>query len=242
MKSYIKLPKLKPLPDSSIKKRNLSDDVWLNYVFYIVLLYYKEISNIEVSILINNELEKQYSQIEKVLKEHIYKWYKRKKRTSKIDIWGVILNLEPSSENFDGFYDLKFQHSDWSKYFIFEAKNLGEVKSRKKSALVNEYVYVQKNDKEDGGMHRFMTKKYANEINFGGMLGFVIGESNGDIISDLTRKIRLVYESNINGKLVGDKIILNSIGNENTFTSIHSRSNDLDNFYLYHVVMDFTKN
>jgi hypothetical protein len=93
MKSYIKLPLLKPLPDSSIKKRQLSDDIWINYVFHIVLKYYKEINNNEVIGLIQNELSKQNSQIEKELKEHIYKWYKKKRRSDKIDIWGIILNF-----------------------------------------------------------------------------------------------------------------------------------------------------
>ncbi len=186
MKSYIKLPPLKPLPDSSYRKRKTSDDVWQNYIFHIVLKYYKEINNNDVIQLIQDELLKQNSQIEKVLKEHIYNWYKRTKKTDKIDIWGIILNLEPSSENFEGLYDLKFQHSDWDKYFVLEAKNLGEIKSTKHSTLLNEYVYS--NYKEDGGMHRFMIKKYACEINFGGMLGFIVGKTKGDIIEDLTKK------------------------------------------------------
>ncbi len=238
MKSYIKLPPLKPLSDSSIAKQQLSDDVWQNYIFFIVLKYYKEINNNEVVNLIQDELLKQNSQIEKILKEHIYKWYKRIKRTDKIDIWGIILNLEPSSENFEGFYDLKFQHSDWNKYFVFEAKNIGEIKSTKHSTMLNEYVYS--NHKDDGGMHRFMTKKYACEINFGGMLGFIVGRINGDIIKDLTTKIQTVYSENMNGKLIDKKIKLNSIAeNKNTFTTFHSRNGK--NFSLYHILMDFNK-
>jgi hypothetical protein len=238
MKSYIKLPILKSLPDSSIKKRQLFDDVWLNYIFFIVLKYYKEINNNDVIALINNELEKQNSPIEKVLKEHIYNWYKRIKRTDKIDIWGIILNLEPSSECFEGFYDLKFQHSDWKKYFVFEAKNLGEIKSTKHSTMINEYVYS--NHKDDGGMHRFMTKKYACEIDFGGMLGFVVGKTNEDIIKDLSTKIQSVYCENINGILIDEKIKLNSIAeNKNTFTTFHSRNGE--KFSLYHILLDFTK-
>ena len=238
MKSYIKLPPLKTLPDSSIKKRQISDDVWQSFIFYIVLKYYKEIDNYEVINLIHKELEKHNSQIEKELKEHIYKWYKKKKRTDKIDIWGIILNLEPSSDNHQGFYDLKFQHSDWDKYFVFEAKNLGEVKSTTHSTLLNEYVYA--NHKNDGGMYRFMTKKYACEINFGGMLGFVVGIIKGDVIEDLTNKIQSVYSDNKNGKLIDEKIKLNSIAdNKNTFTTFHSRNGE--KFSLYHILMDFTK-
>ena len=239
MKPYIKLPTLKPLPDSSIRKKQLSDENWLTYIFFIILKYYKEINNDEIIKLVKNELLKENSQIEKVLKEHIYKWYKKTKRKDKIDIWGIILNLETSSENFEGFYDLKFQHSDWNKYFVFEAKNLGEIKSTKHSAMLNEYVYT--NHKDDGGMHRFMTKKYACEINFGGMLGFIVGEINGDIIKDLTEKIKFVYDKNINGKLIEEKFKLSSIDeNENTFTTFHLRNGE--KFNLYHILMDFNKN
>ncbi len=244
MKPYIKLPKLKPIPDSSFAKRNLSDNVWINYVFHIILKYYKEIEHNEIISVVKQELEKQNSQIEKALKEHLYKWYKRTIRTdNRVDIWGIILNLEPSSENLEGFYDLKFQHSDWNKYFVFEAKNLGDIKSRNNSSLVNEYVYVKTKDREDGGMYRFMIKKYANEVNFGGMLGFVVGKYNGNIISNLTNKIREVYESNVTGELVNNKIIFNSINNNtNTFTSNHLRNQDSKEFHLYHIIMDFTKN
>lgn len=236
MKSYIKLPTLKSLPDSSMKKRHLSDDVWQNYVFYILLKYYKEVSNDDVIILIKNELEKKNSQIEKVLKEHIYEWYKRIRRKDRIDIWGIILNLEPSSENFKGLYDLKFQHSDWDKYFVFEAKNLGDIKSTKHSTMLNEYVYSD--HKNDGGMHRFITKKYACGINFGGMLGFVVGKTKGDVINHITEKIKSVYSDNVNGELINEKIIFNSIDkNVNTFTTVHSR--DGVRFNLYHILMEF---
>ena len=155
---------------------------------------------------------------------------------------GLKLNLEAKSECFEGFYDLKFQHSDWDKYFVFEAKNLGKIKSREHSTLLNEYVYIKTKDKEDGGMYRFMTKKYACEINFGGMLGFVVGETKGNIIDDLTEKINIVYQNMDKGKLVGEKIILCSIAeNKNTFTTIHSRDKTSEKFCMYHIIMDFTK-
>jgi hypothetical protein len=103
--------------------------------------------------------------------------------------------------------------------------------------LLNEYVYS--NHKEDGGMHRFMIKKYACEINFGGMLGFIAGTIKGDVIKDLTNKIQSIYNENKNGKLIDEKFKLNSIAeNKNTFTTFHSRNGDF--FSLYHILMDFS--
>lgn len=237
MKSYIKLPPLKPLSDSSIIKRQLSDNVWISYINHILLRYYKEVDVNEIQAIIKEKISKTQAKIEDKIKEHIYTWQKQDKR---IGVWGIKLNLEAKSDCFEGFYDLKFQHSDWDKYFVFEAKNLGKIKTTESSTLLNEYVYVNTKDREDGGMHRFMTKKYACEINFGGMLGFVVGTIKGDVIEDITNKIQSVYSENKNGKLIDEKIILNSIAeNKNTFTSFHSR--DGEKFSLYHILMDFNK-
>lgn len=236
MKPYIKLPPLKPLPDSSIKKRQLLDYIWIDYINNIVLRYYKEVDISEIKTIIETELSKSQAKIEDKIKEHIYTWQKKDKKSG---IWGFKLNLEAKSHCFEGFYDLKFEHSDWDKYLVLEAKNLGKIKTTESSTLINEYVYVNKKDKEDGGMHRFMIKKYACEINFGGMLGFIVGKTKGDIIEGLTKKIQTVYSKNINGNLIDENIKLNSIaGNKNTFTSFHSRNGE--KFSLYHILMDFT--
>jgi hypothetical protein len=239
MKSYIKLTEIKSLPDSSIQKRQLSDDVWKNYIFFIILKYYKDINKNEVFLLIQKEILTKPHQIEKKLKEHIYDWYKQVNKSDKqIGIWGFILNLESSSEGFEGFYDLKFQHSDWNKYFVFEAKNLGEIKSIKYSTSINEYVCAN-------GMFRFITNKYARDINFGGILGFVVGNTTDDIIKRLTGKIKFIYENSDDGKLTRKEIIFNSIaGNLNTFDTIHLRKNYItqleEEFCLHHIIMVFT--
>jgi hypothetical protein len=235
MKPYIKLPTLKPLPDSNIKRRLLSDDIWISYVNHIILRYYKEVNINEIKDIIKLELGKPQANIEDKIKEHIYSWVNNDKR---IGLWEFILNLEAKSDCFKGFYDLKFQHSNWDKYFVFEAKNLGKIKTTESSTLINEYVYVKTKNKEDGGMYRFMTKKYACEINFGGMLGFVVGKTKGDIIDDLIKKIKSVYNNIVNGKLNGEKVNLNSInGNKNTYTTFHLRNREI--FCLYHIIMDF---
>ena len=243
MADYIKLPELKKMPDSSIKKRQLSDNIWINNILHIILKYGK-IDKTEIISLIQKELKKGNSQIEELIKNDIYKWYKEEKKSNKqIGILGFILNLEPKSDSLTGFYDFKFQHSEWDKYFVFEAKNLGEIKSRKQSTLINEYVYVKTKDREDGGMYRYMTSKYACELNFGGMLGFVVGK-NQDLINKLTDKIQSVYDNLNIGKLTGEKIVFSSIeNNKNTFETTHIRENNLtgakDIFSLHHIIFDF---
>ncbi len=234
MKSYIKLPPVKPMPDSKIKTRKFSDDVWINYVNHIILRYYKEVDTDEIKLIIKTELIKPKANIEDKIKENIYTWVQKDKR---IGLWEFKLNLEPKTDSFKGFYDLKFEHSQWKKYFVFEAKNLGEIKSTKSSTLINEYVYVNKKGKGNGGMYRFIESKYAVKMDFGGMIGFVIGKVDGNIIKNLTSKIKSVYKEN-NGKLIDSKIILNSIeSNKNTFTTIHLRNGK--KFILYHILMYF---
>ena len=244
MKPYIKLPKIESLPDSSILKRKLNSEIWKNYIFSVLLEYYKFVDNKEIISIIENESQKQRSEIEKIIKEHISKWLKY--RCRKFDNAGLIINLEPSTEcKVSGFYDLKFEHSDWrNQYFSFEVKNLGKAKSITLSKSINEYVYVKEKDREDGGMYRYLNGKYACNMNFGGMIGFVIGRTENSIIEKLINKIYTVYDNNTIGMLTNDKIIKNSIyRNPNTFDSIHIRKNsktkENEEFRLHHIIMDF---
>ncbi len=243
MKEYIKLPKTSVMSDSIMQLQKFDDAEWKNYIFFHLLQYYKTVDNKEILALIKNELSKPISKIETKLKKHIRNWLVRENVDFKEQ--GFIINLEPSAEcNKEGLLDLKFQHSYWQdKYFSFEAKNLGEIKGRKQSTLINEYVYVKTKHKEDGGMYRYMTNKYACELNFGGMIGFVVGE-NKMPIKKLTNKIKTVFNNSKVGQLSGEKIIYNSIeNNKNTFETIHNRknlfSNNIEKFYLYHIIFDF---
>ena len=98
MKSYIKRKPLTSLPDKSSAKRELSDNIWKDYIFDIILKYYSEVDNNEVISIISKENTKPRAEIETKIKEHIYFWYKKEKQQNfKIDIQGFILNLEPSS-------------------------------------------------------------------------------------------------------------------------------------------------
>jgi len=244
MKEYFKLPKTKVMSDSRIQLRQLFDADWKNYIFSHLFQYYNAVDNKVVQAIIKNEKNKEKANIEREIKEHIRNWLKR--QSESFNVQGFIINLEPSAEcNKEGYIDLKFEHSDWqSKYFSFEAKNLGDIKSTIQSTSINEYVYVKTKSREDGGMFRYITNKYACELNFGGMLGFVIGK-NEDLISNLTDKIKSVYNHLEYGKLTGEKVVLNSIeNNENTINTIHIRKNRFsgidEEFYLYHIILDFT--
>ena len=249
MKPYIKLPKIKKVPDSSIEKRKLSDDDWKNFIFHLVLEYYKKVDNKKVRKLIQCELAKPRSEIEKSIKNHISNWLEY--RSQKFGAWGFIINLEASSQaKKEGFYDLKFQHSDWrKKYFSFEAKNLGKSKSMTFSSSIDEYVYTKKKEKEkyieDGGMYRYFTGKYACDMDFGGMIGFVVEKTEEPIVGQLIKKIHSVYKNKPAGNLSKNEILENSIsGNENTFDSFHIRKNYITEkdkkFVLHHIIMDFT--
>jgi hypothetical protein len=139
---------------------------------------------------------------------------------------------------------LEFFHSYWNNTdssFVFECKNLGKIKSCSFSQSINEYIYVDY--KKDGGMYRYFTGKYSYDMNFGGMIGFIIGSTGVPIISKLIEKINEVYDSNSIGKLAYP-IIQNSIfNNKNTFDSIHIRknyqTNEDEEFTLHHIIMDF---
>lgn len=243
MRNYIKLPALKPMLDSRKILSLMSDETWKQYVFHFLLKYYKEVKEEEIITLIKTENKKPRTNIETAIKKHIRLWLKKCKD---FDRHEFIINLEPSTEGYsEGFYDLKFEHSQWrKKYFSFEAKNLGKTKSMSSSKSISEYVYVKEKGREDGGMYRYFIGKYACEMDFGGMIGFIVGEIENPIVA-LIDKIYSVYNNNLVGKLTKEKIIKNSIsGNHNTFDSIHLRQNiktkQDEEFWLHHILMDFT--
>ncbi len=243
MNDYIKLPALKPMPDSRNLLRRIPDTVWKQYVFYFLLKYYKEVKKEEIITLIKTRNKKKRANIEKAIKKHIRRWLKN---CPSFDKHEFVINLEPSAEGEpEGFYDLKIEHSQWRrKYFSFEAKNLGKTKSMSSSKSISEYIYIKEKDREDGGMYRYFIGKYACEMAFGGMIGFIIGTIENPIAA-LIDKIHSVYDKNLAGKLTKEKIIKNSISsNHNTFDSIHLRQNiktkQDEVFRLHHMIMDFT--
>lgn len=234
---HIKLPPTKLLSDSCIERRKLSDEDWKNYIFFGLLKFIKEVDKGDIMRIIDNPKIKN----ENAISNSIYRWLKNDRKFNSFEF---SINREPRTDgDQEGFIDLKFQHSQWSngnKHFLFEAKNLDG-----SSNLVNEYVYTNKKIKdsyvENGGIFRFMTGKYAHDMEFGGMIGYVIKKCDVNITNLLVDKIENVYRNNETGKLIGE-IERNSIfDNENTFSTFHKRSgtSDNSNFILYHIIMDF---
>ncbi len=234
---HIKLPLTPPLPDSCIERRKLSDGVWKNYILFGLLKYFKEIDRVRVKRIVDNLGIK----TENAISNNIYRWLISNRKFNSFEF---VINREPRTDgDQEGYIDLKFQHSQWgngNKHFSFEAKNLDG-----SSKLLNEYVYTKKKKKdkyiEDGGVFRFMTGKYAHNMMFGGMLGYVIKKCEGHIIDEVIGKIEEVYENNETGEL-SERIERNSIKeNRNTFSTFHNRGHipHESRFTLYHIIMDF---
>ncbi|MCK4406980.1 MAG: hypothetical protein KAV44_04840 [Bacteroidales bacterium] len=236
MKEYIKLPETKVFPLTILRIRELDDTSWKNYIFLYLLQYYKQTDTNEIIRLIQEEQQKERKQIETAIKRHIRKCLKNNIRFLEN---GFIINLEPSSEGIkEGFYDLKFEHSYWNKYFSFECKNL-----ENNSSSIKEYVYNP--TKNDGGVYRFMINKYVKDWDFGGMIGFVLNGEIKTIIGNIIKKLNSCFDNIETGKLTEQGIIKNSIAeNTNTFDSIHIRlkaeTEIKQKFRLHHIIMDFS--
>lgn len=235
-KEYIRIPKAKPLPNEIIQLRKLKDEDWKNLIFHHLLRFYKNVDSRQIKARIQDEKKKKRSNIEEVIKKIISKWLKCDQR---FDTHGFIINREPSTDgNIDGYYDLKFEHSYWkSKYFPFECKNLD-----RHQASINEYVYNKA--KNDGGVYRYLTGKYASNLDFGGMIGFILEGNESEIILNIINKIVITFQDQEIEKLTINGIARNSIaGNHNTFNSVHLRQqNDKKRqaFILHHIIFDMS--
>lgn len=183
--------------------------------------------------IINKELQKDIANIEIMLKRFIKLWFKR---NSDFYLEGFKIDSESESDgDFDGFYNLKIWRSFWNNDFPFECKNLGNVSSLTLSKSLREYTF--NSSKKDGGMYRYFIKKYSSEQDFGGMMGFVLSNSQ-TIKNSLIKKIKEIYDKEGNGQLVEKKIIDNPIPNNDfVFMSIHNRNSEI--FYMYHTLFYF---
>ena len=223
-REYIRLPKREILPDSSKKKRALTDDFWINLIHYHLLKFFKEYDRNELKALIASEKAKlSRKHIEDDIKDYMKKWFETYDK--QIFRQGLLINLESKVKyNQTGFYDIKFQHSDWvdgdnkvSKYYPFECKNLNS-----KKASFDEYVFNKA--KTDGGIYRYFNGKYAQKQDFGGMLGFVLEGNRTNAMTRVISSINSTFNTLSEGTLIKNGIQLNSIeNNEFTFSSIHQR-------------------
>lgn len=236
MREYIKIKKPSSLPSYTHHLIELDDSLWKEWVNFHLLSFYKKYDKEELKELINIESKKSHSRIEDEIARYIRSYLKNDKQFCFQGFLakGGVLN----DEKVKGIYDVSILHSFWKNgtdevCFDFECKNLDST-----SDLVNKYVFYDKGKKNyDGGVYRYFNGKYAQNQNFGGMIGFILSGEIKSIKSSLFKKLNSKFDLSPEGDL--KQIIENSIEeNEFTFDSIHNRSSN--DFTLHHFLLDFT--
>ena len=109
--------------------------------------------------------------------------------------------------------------------------------------LLNKYIFFKhKKDEQgnyiyDGGVYRYFNGKYAQNIDFGGMIGFVLGGDILDLKNKLYERLKNKFDITPEGDLI--QITDNSIeGNNFTFNSTHKRFGK--EFLIHHLLFDFS--
>jgi hypothetical protein len=239
-RDYIRINKPSPLPDYASHLKELSDDNWQSLIFYHLLSFYKNHNRDELKNIIAKEQLKTYSRTEREIAKFIRKYLRNNREFS--FACGLIVNGEiTNDEDIEGNYDITISHSYWQNDFYFECKNLDLKLPNSGQSLVNKYVFYKYTKKQttisDGGVYRYFNGKYAQNQNFGGMIGFVVDGDIKTIKNKIFEKIKIKFDISPEGDL--KEIIDNSIEqNEFTFNSIHTRFNK--EFILHHLLFDFT--
>ena len=240
MTEYIIVPKTEPLPNNIDLLRQISDEEWKNHILSYLMQYCDEVNKNEVAIIISKEKEKNRSNIESVLKQHIKNWFKENNRFL---LAGFKIDREPHSEGaFEGYYDFKFQHSYWKHYFPFECKNIEAESKSKLTKSTKEYIYQPP---KNGGVYRYLIKKYSPDQNFGGMIGFLLSGNIHMVVDNIIKKLEVLDISDKHlGKLTASGIKRNSIAdNKNTFNSSHNcydlKEEAHSTVLLHHIIIDF---
>jgi len=183
-------------------------------------------------------------QIEDFIKDNMHQWLKNTKKYARnLPEISVIVNQESKTTSHkEGYYDLKFQHSSWNSYYSFECKCLTQ-----RPVSIKEYIYnpKSKKGKDDGGVYRYAISKYADRLNFGGMIGFILSGNETLIINNICTALeKFELQPDKAGKLA-NPVKRNAIAsNQNTFESVHFRrdaQNQItENITLIHIIMDFS--
>jgi len=242
-RDYVKTGKLMSLPDSSIEKRKISNDTWKSQVFFHLLHFYKSYSVSEIKRIINTEKSKPQARIE----DEIALFFRNSlKQNRKFGLQGfIIAGGVNNDEKKKGLYDISIFHSDWRNdedlpiEFHFECKNLDNSQD-----LVSKYVYYNTYEKDsnnenifNGGIYRYFNGKYAQKMNFGGMIGFVLEGDVPNAKNEIISKLNEKFNTTPNGDLL--RVIENSIEqNDFTFDSYHSRFNS--EFVIHHLLFKFS--
>lgn len=242
-------------PDQSKERRKLPDEKWASEICYFLVRFYQEIDRDEVREIVKKEKsdakkENRHKLIEGVIAGTIKKWlekneefcYSMSSKNSELAIGFIIddeLVISKRSR-----LDISIRHSDWiaPKHFPIECKCIYG-SDRKKPRVdvqekdVKEYVF---DGKDDGGVYRYVTGKYATNQNFGGMMGFLLKGDCQKTITKIKEKLEnLVIDYQ---KITLLEFIPNAIENQPfTFNTTHNRiGENKENILLHHFIFDFT--
>jgi hypothetical protein len=161
---------------------------------------------------------------------------------------GFTVNTEPRNESSTiGYYDLKFENPAYwiNRYFVFECKLMDNSKAK-----IDAYIHKKSTNtnSEDGGIYRFLINKYAENLPFGGMLGYVISNEPEEVTANLKKKIqsfRLIKENLSFGNLIDAELIETPVPDfEYSFQSNHVRINSRNQviapIHIFHLFLDLT--
>ena len=231
----IKRPSL-PFPKNTDYLKTLDDEFWKNWVFYHLLDFYKNYDSVELKSKIEEEKKKQYPRTER----EIAKFIRLKLNANKeFGYHFTAIGENTNDEDIEGNYDITIHSTNWkSKNFHFECKILDCSQD-----LVNKYVCFNTYKKDannenifDGGVLRYFNGKYAQNLAFGGMIGFIIDGDTNNIKTAILKKLRDKFLISPEGDLIStkDKSIEE---NPFTFDSLHLRQNT--DFIIHHFLFDF---
>jgi hypothetical protein len=180
--------------------------------------------------------------------EEITDYIRRKLQNNKnFTLNGFRVNTEARNQDRFriGYYDLKFEHSDWmNQYFVLECKPVNTAKSK-----IDAYIHkTSRNQGEDGGLYRFVINKYATDKLFGGMLGYIVSDTPEEVVNTLKKEIQSfqitkdgVYFGNIQNRELLEMTVDNF---RYSFQSSHARiHNDqiIAPVHIFHLFFDFTR-
>lgn len=236
-KEYIKINKPSRMSTCTNVLRKKDDKFWKEHVFFHLLSFYKNYDKTKLSERIATEKAKKQARIEDEIAKYIRNYLHSDEsfNYNGFRIKGGVLNDETKS----GIYDISIFHSYWVQNnnvefsFHFECKNLED-----KQDLINKYVYYNiGNSVFDGGVYRYFNGKYAQNQNFGGMLGFILSGNCPEIKDKIHNKLNEKFNVSPEGDL--EQFVDKSINeNDFTFDSYHKRKESI--FVLHHLLFTFS--
>jgi hypothetical protein len=241
--SFAYVPSSKEEPESHrmMRKKHLQDASVFDDNFYLTQIfnYLSETYNNFTSAC-RNDLKQQNE-------ETITDYVRRKLQNNKdFCLDGFIVNTEARNQDkVIGYYDLKFEHSDWlNQYFVLECKPVNATKSK-----IDAYIHkTSRNQDDDGGLYRFLINKYATDKLFGGILGYIVSSTPEEVINRLKKKIQSL-QITTNGLCFGNiqnaqLLAMPVNGFPYSFQSDHVRIRDnqlIEPVHIFHLFFDLTQ-